>query len=61
MAKTPKIIRRESYPYGYLDLCEDRILVHPASYATIAQRDSLMQDALLYAANASKPVKVLPG
>ena len=53
-----KPMRRETYTYGYLDFYENRIIVCPASYATQEQRDSLWQDATIYAALANKPVKI---
>ena len=57
MAKK-KAIRRETYPYGYLDLHENIIVVFPASYATEEQVESLMKDARMYAALATKPVRI---
>jgi len=58
MSKRPKLIRRETYTYGYLDLCEDKVIVHPATYATEEQKALLHEDATLYAALANRPVKI---
>ena len=51
-------IRRETYTYGYLDLYEKKIVVCPASYATEEQVESLIEDARMYAALATKPVYI---
>lgn len=53
-----KVLKEVRYPYGIIELREDKVVVRLTSYTTELQKKDIIAEAIVYATHGTKPMKV---